>query len=219
MSIGNWARHRVRRAVWPLLGLLPLALLYQQAATAQGVRLITAEGEKAILADPGTEPAGATDADLTIVEYFDYTCPYCLKIEPDLQRLVTQDGKIALVYKDWPILSQLSVYAAKAAIAARWQGKYRVAHDALMTGAKLTDEATVDHVLKEAKIDLARLKRDAAQHAMEIDSLLERNDNEAHALTIRGTPGLVIGRLLLPGVTNLDGLRQLASEARQQASH
>jgi protein-disulfide isomerase len=184
-------------------------------AAAQGVQVITAEGQKAILADPGTDPAGAAHADLTIVEYFDYNCPYCKKIEPDLQHLLAQDGRIALVYKDWPILSDTSVYAARSALAARWQGKYRGAHDALMAGPKFTSPADVDSTLEHAGIDLARLKQDATRHAAEIEALLGRNNAEAHALSMRGTPGVVIGRLLLPGVTDLNGLRQLAAEARR----
>jgi len=186
-------------------------------ATAQNVALITAEGQKALLRDPGTDRVGAAQADLIIVEYFDYNCPYCKKIEPELQRLLAQDGKIALVYKDWPILSDVSVYAAKAALAARWQGKYRVAHDALMNGPKLTDDTAVDSSLEHAGINLARLKKDGVQHGAEIEALLARNEAEAHALSIRGTPGIVIGRLLLPGITDLAGLEQLVAAARRES--
>src|SRR5579863_4698196 len=115
-----------------------LGVLGSTPASAQNIALITTEGQSAILADPGTDPAGAADADLRIVEYFDYNCPYCKKIAPDLERLLAQDGKIALVYKEWPILGDVSVIAARAALAARWQGKYLAAHDALMHGPKLT---------------------------------------------------------------------------------
>jgi protein-disulfide isomerase len=214
-SATNPLARRLGQSWQLLLALLGCALFCPLATAAQGVQLITAEGQKAILANPGTDAVGAASADLMVVEYFDYTCPYCRKIEPDLQRLLTEDGKIALVYKDWPILSDLAVYAAKAALAARWQGKYRIAHDALMSGPKPISEADVDHALERAGINLKRLKLDGSHHAAEIETMLERNDAEAHALGIRGTPGIVVGRLLLPGVTSLDGLKQLAVEARR----
>jgi protein-disulfide isomerase len=187
----------------------------QPFALAQGVSLITAEGQKEMLSDPGRVRTGATDADLTIVEYFDYNCPYCKRLAPDLASLLTQDHRIALVYKDWPILGDVSVYAARSALAAQWQGKYLAAHDALMTGPKMSDNAAVDQALKTAGVNLSRLKRDGTRHATDIDALLARNAAEAHALSLHGTPGIVIGRLLLPGIVDLNGLRQLVTEARQ----
>jgi protein-disulfide isomerase len=209
-----------RVSAYPLLWLLGLCLAMAAGglprhALAQGVSLITAEGQKEMLSEPGAARAGAADADLTIVEYFDYNCPYCKRLAPDLASLLKQDRRIALVYKEWPILGDVSVYAARAALAAQWQGKYLAAHDALMDGPKMTDDAAVDQALKVAGLDLARLKRDGTGHAADIDALLARNDAEAHALSLRGTPGIVIGRLLLPGIVDLNGLKRLAAEARQ----
>ncbi len=212
--------HTARPSTQAAILLLSLCfgMLDSAPASAQSVQLITAEGQTAILADPGTDPAGAPDADLKVVEYFDYNCPYCKKIAPDLQRLLAQDGRIMLIYKEWPILGEVSVYAAKAALAARWQGKYLAAHDALMNGPKLTSDAAVEVTLQRAGIDLSRLRKDGAQHSRAIESLLARNDSEAHALSIRGTPGIVIGRLLLPGITDLAGLKAMATAARRQAA-
>lgn len=185
------------------------------SAGAEQIQLITAEGQKEMLTDPGTDAIGAAAADVTIIEYFDYNCPYCKKLAPDLQALLAQDSKVALLYKDWPILSDVSLYAARQALAARWQHKYLVAHDALMNGPKLADNAAVDATLKRAGLDVVKLKKDATSHAPDIDSLLARNDSEAHALSLRGTPGIVIDRLLLPGIVNLDGLKELVAEARR----
>lgn len=183
-------------------------------APAQGIQLITAAGQKAILTDPGTDAVGAPNADVTIVEYFDYNCPYCKKFEPALRAFLTEDHKIAIVYKDWPILSDVSVYAAKSALAARWQGKYLVAHDALMNGSRLSQNDQVDATLKRAGVNVNTLKKDRLSHAADIDALLARNDAEAHALNLRGTPGIVIGRQLLPGIVDLSGLKQLVANSR-----
>jgi protein-disulfide isomerase len=168
-----------------------------------------------MLTDPGTDVVGAADADVTIVEFLDYNCPYCKRFAPTVQTLLAQDHKIAIVYKDWPILGDVSVYAAKAALAARWQGKYLAAHDALLNGPRLTQNNQVDQTLSHAGINLSVLKKDQASHAKDIDALLARNDAEAHALHLRGTPGVVIGRELLPGIVELKDLKQLVADSRQ----
>jgi protein-disulfide isomerase len=183
-------------------------------SSAQEIQRITAAGQAEMLSDPGTDVAGATDADVTIVEFLDYNCPYCKRFAPTLQSLLAEDHRIAVVYKDWPILGDVSEYAARSALAARWQGKYLAAHDALLNGSRLTQNNQVDLALKRAGIDLGALKTAQTSHAKDIDALLARNDAEAHALHLRGTPGIVIGRELLPGIVDLNGLKQLVADSR-----
>jgi protein-disulfide isomerase len=204
-----------RRELLAQMALALCGLCGSVSLKGQSLRLITADGQKEILNNTGPETTGAVGKDVSIVEYFDYNCPYCKKLAPDLKSLLAQDPKVALIYKEWPILSEVSVYAARSALAAQWQAKYLVAHDALMNGPKLPDATAVDQALKRAGIDIATLKKDSVRHAADIDALLSRTDAEAHALSLRGTPGIIIGRLLLPGVVNLDGLKQLLAEARQ----
>ncbi len=199
----------------PLLWLIAIALqCLSPPASAEGIQLITAEGQKAMLAAPGTEPVGAVDADVTIVEYFDYNCPYCKKMAPVFGGLLKEDRHVRIIYKDWPILGDMSVFAAKTVLAAQWQHKYRVAHDALINGPPLTTTAQVDAALSRAGVNLDTLGKDRANHSAEIGALIERNDEEAHALNLRGTPGIVVGRQLLPGIVDLGGLKQLVAEAR-----
>ena len=199
----------------PLLWLIVMALqCLSLPALAEGIQLITAEGQKAMLAAPGAEPVGAADADVTIVEYFDYNCPYCKKMAPVFEELLTEDHHIRILYKDWPILGDISVYAAKAALATQWQHKYRVAHDTLMNGPHLTTTAQVDAALSRVGVNLDTLSKDRAKHSAEIDALIERNDEEAHALNLRGTPGIVVGRQILPGIVDLGGLKRLVADAR-----
>jgi protein-disulfide isomerase len=158
---------------------------------------------------------GARHPDVTIVEYFDYNCPYCKKLVPALQALLAQDPKIAILYKDWPILGDVSVYAASSALAAGWQGKYLLAHDALINGPRLARNDQVDSILQSAGVNMDTLKKDRANHAKEIAALLERNDEEAHALTLGGTPGLVVGRQLVPGMVDVNGLKRLVANSRR----
>jgi protein-disulfide isomerase len=198
-----------------LLALAVTALGYSPAmAFAQTILRITNAGQQQMLANPGTDVVGAADADVTIIEFLDYNCPYCKRFAPTVQALLAEDHRIAVVYKDWPILGDVSVYAARSALAARWQGKYLAAHDALLNGPRLTQNTQVDLALKHAGLDLAALKLDQKSHAADIDALLARNDAEAQALHLRGTPGIVIGRELLPGIVDLNGLKQLVADSR-----
>jgi protein-disulfide isomerase len=211
---------RSMRMIRTILSVLGCALLLgaaaaQEAQQAQDLDLITIEGQKQMLANPGTEPVGARHADVTIVEYFDYNCPYCKTVVPTLQVLLVQDPKIALIYKDWPVLGPVSAYAAASALAAGWQGKYLVAHDALISGPRLARNEQVDEILQKSGVNMDSLKKDRTSHAKEIAALLARNDAEAHALTLDGTPGLVVGLQILPGIAPLSFLKKLVANARQ----
>ena len=185
------------------------------AAAAQDVALITRAGQKEMLKNPGTPPAGANNPDVVIVEYFDYNCPYCKKIVPTLQSLLAQDPKIAVVYKDWPILGPVSVYAASAALAAGYQGKYLAAHDALISGPRLAKDEQVDGALQKAGVNMDSLAKDRTAHAAEIAALLKRNDEEAHALTLKGTPGVVVGRQLVAGIADDAMFTKLIANSRK----
>jgi protein-disulfide isomerase len=177
-----------------ILSVLACALLLE-AAGAQDVSIITRDGLNHILAKPGTELVGARRPDVTVVEYFDYNCPYCKELVPVLQALLAEDPKIAVLYKEWPILGPVSAYAAASALAAGWQGKYLIA--------------------RRAGVDMDVLQKDRASHGNEIAALLARNDAEAHALTLDGTPGIIVGRQLVPGVADANFFKKLIANSRQ----
>src|SRR5579864_5972039 len=137
--------------------------------------------------DPDTPAAGNPQGNASLVEFFDYRCPYCKQVEPALEALLTADRQLRLVYKEFPVLGPESVVAARAALAARQQGKYDAMHRALMALKGQIDEAAVFKVAGSVGVDVDRLKRDMA--APDIDRLLKANTNLASALDIRGTPG------------------------------
>jgi protein-disulfide isomerase len=184
------------------------------AALSQELQEISRAGEKAILAKPGLQMTGARNPDLTIVEYFDYNCPFCKQVVPTFKQLLAEDKKLAIVYKDWPVLGESSVYAARCALAAGWQDKYFVAHDALLSGPRLSRNDQIEAILHSVGIDVDRLKKDLAAHAGEITALLARNDAEAHALDLDGTPGILVGRQLMPGGADVDFFRKLIAAVR-----
>jgi protein-disulfide isomerase len=185
------------------------------AADAPETQIITRAGLKQMLANPGTEPVGASKPDVVIVEYYDYNCPYCKRLVPALQGVLAQDPKVAVVYKDWPILSAVSKFAAVSALAAGYQGKFLAAHDALISGPRLSQNAQVDAILLNVGVNIDTLNKDRAAHAQDIAALLARNDQEAHALTLQGTPGIVVGRQLVFGIVDQGELQQLVANARK----
>jgi protein-disulfide isomerase len=195
------------------MGFLALAV---SAAIAEDVGALPKSAEIAILRNPGTPAVGATDADVTLVEYFDYNCPYCKKLAPALQGLLKADAHVGLVYKDWPILGDVSAYAARSALAAGWQGKYLLAHDTLMGAPRLASNTQVDSLLQHAGLNMVQLKADAVSHGAAINALLQRNDTEVRALGIRGTPGLLAGRHIINGVYDVAGLEQAVAIARRE---
>lgn len=197
-----------------ILSMVACALLLE-AAGAQDVSIVSRDGLKHILTKPGTELVGARRPDVTIVEYFDYNCSYCKMLVPVLQALLAEDPKIAVLYKEWPIFGAVSGYAAAAALAAGYQGKYLAAHDALISGPRLAKNEQVDGILQRAGVDMDVLQKDRASHGREIAALLARNDAEAHALTLDGTPGIVVGRQLVPGVADANFFKKLIANSRQ----
>ena len=173
---------------------------------------------EAVLRDPAIPDLGNPQGDLTIVEYFDYQCPYCKKTAPELAQVAREDGKVRIVLKDWPIFGPASAYAAKMALASRFQNKYEDAHDALIAAKTKLTEAAVDDLLAKAGVDVARATADRDAHAQEIDALLARNDAQARAFGFLGTPAFIIGAFRVPGSLNTAGFKRAIGDARKAAA-
>jgi protein-disulfide isomerase len=173
--------------------------------------------EAAVLRDPDIPVAGNPDGDITIVEWFDYQCPYCRKLEPELQQAIKQDGKVRLVLKDWPILGPASVYASQLALAAKFQGEFVEAHAALIgLDVRLTEPGARDR-LAQAGIDVDRAIRDLDTHQEAIAAILKRNDSQAKAFGYRGTPAFIVGKFRVPGVLTGEQFGQVIADARKAA--
>jgi protein-disulfide isomerase len=166
-----------------------------------------------IFNDPATPVGGNPRGDVTIVEFFDYRCPYCKQVLPSLQTLLKQDRKLRFIYKEMPVLGPPSIVAARAALAAQRQGKYEAFHSAMMaTKGQITDE-TVYQVAASVGLDVDRLKQDMT--APEIEQALKTNLALADALNIHGTPGFIIGDHIVPGALDLDTLKSMIADARK----
>jgi protein-disulfide isomerase len=199
----------------PALSLLAVLILTPVALLAAEPRKAPAAVVSALAQPPIMPSAGAKDADVTIVEFFDYNCPFCKETAPELQKLLHADPKVRILYKEWPIFGGVSDYAARSALAANWQSRFLIAHDALIGSAHDLDETSqVDAVLKSAGVDLTQLARDRTAHATEITAILARDAKEAATLGFKGTPGIVVGRQLLPRSLTLKDLQELTQSAR-----
>jgi protein-disulfide isomerase len=198
------------------LAALVLASLALGAAPASADKDLSRE---MIVGDPSAPVGGNPKGDVTIVAFVDYNCGFCKRSAPALDKLVKADGKVKLVYKDWPILAESSVVGAKLALAAKYQGKYEVAHAALMslTGAKVPVDK-MSAALTTAGVDMSRLAADAEAHNAEITALLKRNDAQARGMQFQGTPVYLIGPLLVAAALDYAGFKDAVEQARARTS-
>jgi protein-disulfide isomerase len=202
---------RVLGAGAVMLGLAPGSALAQS----DDEKVLT---EALVLRDPDIPVAGNAAGDITIVEYFDYQCPYCRKIEPELRQVVQDDGKIRLVLKDWPILGPVSVIAARMVLASKYQDKFLGAHEALIGVSSKLTEPRIRELLAGGGIDVDRLDRDLATNAKAIDAILARNNDQATAFGFRGTPSFIVGKFRVPGVLTMAQFEQVIADARKAKS-
>ncbi len=194
------------------------ALLLTKTVARSAENEITSE---MILADPEAPTAGNPDGDLTIVDFFDYNCPFCKDSAVHLERLVKADGRIKLVYKDWPVLTPTSIIGAKLALGAKYQGKYLAAHHALMNlpGYGISQPQMIEAVRKSG-VDMSRLDADIKANGAAITGLLERNLAIADAIGLQGTPGFLVGPYKVNQALTYEGFQHVVADARaKQAGH
>jgi protein-disulfide isomerase len=175
--------------------------------------------EALVLRDPDIPVTGNPDGDITIVEYFDYNCPYCRKIAPELRQVVQDDGKVRLVLKDWPILGEVSVIASRMALACKYQDKFIEAHDALIGISSKLTEPRIRELLAGAGIDVDRATRDLATNAKAIDAIIARNGDQALAFGFKGTPSFIVGKFRVPGILTMAQFDQVIADARKAAAN
>lgn len=181
-------------------------------------RLVTdALSHESVLNDPAIPAAGNSLGDITIVEYLDYQCPYCKKVHPELSQVVREDGKVRLVFKNWPIFGGISIAAAHLVMAAQYQNKYVEAHEALITATNRLTEERMKALLMQAGVDVDRANADLVAHSGAIDAALKRTDEQAKAFGFLGTPAFIIGTFRVPGVLDAAGFRQAIADARAAA--
>jgi protein-disulfide isomerase len=171
--------------------------------------------EALVLRDPDVPVIGNPNGDISIVEWYDYNCPYCRKVAPELRQVVEDDGKVRLVLKDWPILGEVSKISARMTLAAKYQDKFLPAHEALIGVSSRLTEPRVRELLAGAGVDMDRLNKDLGANGKAIDAILSRNNEQATAFEFRGTPSFIVGKYRVPGVLSMNEFEQVIADARK----
>lgn len=182
--------------------------LAQREADAQRAQALS------MVSDDAGDPfigAGA-DADIIIYEFSDYNCGYCKRIFTQLQAVLEEDPKVRLTLKEYPILAESSIEAARAAIAANMQGQFEAFHIGMMTWRGAISTNSILSIAAEAGLDLDQLEAD--MKSPQIDLILARTQETARALEISGTPALMIGTEFIGGAISAAEIKQVIAEQR-----
>jgi len=175
-------------------------------------RAVLKDNAADVFQDPASPVSGNPNGEVTLVEFFDYNCPYCRGMASSITKAEAADPWLRIVYKEFPILGPGSEFAAKAALAANKQGKYVAFHRAVYQLRGPVDEAKVLEVAGNVGLDIQRMKADMQDAA--IQGALEKNVKLAKTLRITGTPGFVVGDQITTGATDFDGLQALIAKGR-----
>jgi len=162
--------------------------------------------------DPHSPAVGNLKGDLTLVEFFDYSCGYCKMSEEPLEKLIKEDKGLKVIYKDFPILGPVSVEAAKAGLASVKQGKFEAFHNALMSKKDHPTSEMIYATAKDVGLDVEKLKKDMTDSSVldEINANLKLGQD----IGVRGTPMFIIGDNIYPGALQYDQMKQAVTEAR-----
>lgn len=156
-----------------------------------------AENAKSIYRSPNSSIAGNPDGDITVVEFFDFNCGYCKHGLPEVQKLIAGDKNVRVVFKELPILSKGSEEAAKAALAAKRQGKYWEFHQAMLGSKGQANEASALKAAESLGLDMDKFKADMA--SAEVKNELLEMLKLAKAMGVNGTPHFLVGDKSIPG--------------------
>lgn len=185
----------------------------KDAENATAARVV--KSEKKEIFNSGAPFAGPANGDVVMVEFFDYHCGVCKQVLPIIQKVLKDDPKVKLIYKDWPILGPDSVVAARAALASQKQGKYVDFHNAMMAASGRLTKKRILTIAARVGLDPVKLESD--MKSSEITSTLSRNLELADKLTLNGTPSFIVGDTLVRGGRPYEGMMALIAKERKRA--
>lgn len=166
----------------------------------------------ALLHDPASPVLGNPDGDVTLVEFFDYRCPYCKSSAPTIAELIRKDPRLRVVMKEFPVLGAESTYASRVALVAARHGKYAAFHETVLGYKGTLDNARTLELAAQIGLDPKQTAVEAEDP--KLDAMITANIDLAHALAIDGTPSFVIGKFIIPGVVTMDDLKLAIATAR-----
>jgi protein-disulfide isomerase len=195
-----------------VVGFLIAYVLKEHAPVGKNVGGKTAVQE--VRLDQSSPSLQVVDADVTIIAFSDYGCPACRTAYPAMKRAVLEDTHTRVVYKDWPIFGPASERAAKVAIASSFQGIYPAVHDALMRARSL-DGDELRAAVEKSGGSWHQIEVDLVRRNDTIEAQLDRNRRQAFKLGLSGTPGFLIGAILVRGAVSEEQFKRAIAEARQ----
>ena len=156
---------------------------------------------------------GASDADVVLVEFFDFNCPYCRQSAADVDRLLDEDKKLKVVFRDMPVLGPDSERFAMASLSAANQKRYRQFYNSVFQGqGGLSQERLIRNV-RQAGLNEPQVARDLGSKALRTE--IEKNISLGRALGLTGTPSYVVGEKILSGSVGYEALKQAVDAARK----
>jgi protein-disulfide isomerase len=175
----------------------------EEAQKADSQTQAVAANKDKLLNDPATPVAGNPIGDVTLVEFFDYHCPYCKAVAEPLDQLLREDKGVRLVLKEFPILGPDSKLASQAALAAAAQGKYH---------RGVFDMDTITAIATKVGLDAKKLVAD--MDGAKTQPLIDSNRKLADSLDVSATPTFIIDGQVVEGAVPLDQLKALIKKAR-----
>lgn len=188
----------------------------QQAADQVNADLaLVRDNARALFSDANSWEGGNPNGDITLVEFVDYRCSYCRRAHDEVAELISTDGNIRLIVKEFPILGEQSMLSSRFAIATRHvagDAAYKKVHDALITFRGSVSEAALRRMAEQMDLDATEIL--ARMNGEEVTAVIRANHALAQTMAINGTPTFVLQDSMLRGYVPLDGMRQLVAEAR-----
>jgi protein-disulfide isomerase len=190
---------------------------HQKEADAEKQRTSIKENNATLFNSPHQVVLGNPQGAVTMVEFFDYNCGFCKRALPDMMTLLKSNPNLKFVLKEFPVLGEGSVEAARVAVAARMQDstgkKYIEFHQKLLGGRGPADKAHALAVAKDVGFDMARIEKDIASD--EVKTTIDEDMKLAEALGVSGTPSYVVGNELIVGAVGLDALKEKINAERK----
>lgn len=187
-------------------------------AEAEQTRSALASLQQVIYDDPDHVVLGNPEGDVTLVELFDYNCGYCRQAVPDLATLMAEDPNLRVILKEFPILSQGSVDAAKVAVVVGRDKSidYWEFHQKLFTSRGQVSKDTALAVAKDLGLNPVTVGLE--MEGADVDSVIAKSFQIAQGLNVSGTPTYIIGDEVIPGAIGLDALRERIANMRECGS-
>jgi len=189
---------------------------YEQKEQQKAATQALSDNSASLYRSPYSFVAGNPDGDVTLIEFFDYNCGFCRRSMDDLMTLIKTDSNLKVIFKEFPILSEGSVFAARAALASIKQGRYMEFHKAMMQVRGSADKNNVLEIAEEVGLDVKKLTEEMKQSY--INKEISDAQNTASAIGVNGTPAYVIGDRVISGAVGLAELRRQIAEVRKTGS-